>query len=66
MAHPVDRPLEDGDVRAETERDHRRVVADDPAADHDDLAGSDAGDAAEQQPSAAERLLEEVRTRLGG
>ena len=35
VAHPVDRALEDRHVRAEAERDHRGVVADDPAADHD-------------------------------
>ena len=64
MAHPVDRALEDRDVRAEAERDHRGVVADDAAADHDDAAGRDAGDAAEQQAAAAERLLEEVRAGL--
>ena len=66
MAHPVDRALEDGHVRAEPERDHCRVVADDPAADHEHPAGRDAGDAAEQEPAAAERLLEEVGTGLRG
>ena len=33
---------------------------------HDDLARRDAGDAAEQEAAAAERLLEEVRARLRG
>ena len=66
MAHAVDRALEDRHVRAEPERDHRGVVADDPAADHDDPAGRDAGDAAEQQAAPAERLLEEVGARLRG
>ena len=60
MAHAVDRALEDRDVRAEAERDHRGVVADHAAADDDDAAGRDAGHAAEQEPAAAERLLEEV------
>ena len=66
MAHPVDRALEDRHLRAEAERDDRRVVADDPAADDHDLAGSDTRHAAEQQAAAAERLLEEVRARLRG
>ena len=64
MAHPVDRALEDRHLRAEAERHDRGVVADDPAADDHDPPGSDAGHAAEQQPAAAERLLEEVRARL--
>ena len=38
VPHPVDRALDDRDVRAEPERDHGRVVADHPAADDDDLA----------------------------
>ena len=64
MAHPVDRALEDRHLGAEPERDHRGVVADDPAADDDDLPGRDARDAAEQQPTAALRPLEVVRARL--
>ena len=60
VAHAVDRALEDRHLRAEPERDDRGVVADDAAADDHDLAGGDAGHAAEQQPAAAERLLEEV------
>ena len=64
MAHPVDRALEDRDVRPEADRDHRGVVADDAAADHDDAAGCDSGHAAEQQTSSTQRLLEEVRTGL--
>ena len=44
----------------EPDGDHGRVVADDPAADHEHLARGDAGDSAEQQATAAERLLEEV------
>ena len=51
-------------LRAEAERDHGRVVADHPAADDDDLAGRDAGHAAEQQAAPAERLLQEVRAGL--
>ena len=51
-------------MRAEAERDDRRVVADDAAADDDDAAGRDARDAAEQQTAPAERLLEEVRAGL--
>ena len=66
VAHPVDRALEDRHLRAEAERDHGGVVADDPAADHDDLARRDARDAAEQEPAAALRLLEVVRARLRG
>ena len=53
-------------MRAEPERDHRGVVADHAAADHDHLPGRDACDAAEQETAAADRLLEEVRARLGG
>ena len=64
MAHPVDRALEDRDVRAEADRDDRGVVADDAAADHDDVTRRDAGHAAEQEPAPAERLLEEVRAGL--
>ena len=66
MAHPVDRALEDGHARAQAERDHGRVVADDPAADHEHPARRDSGDAAEQEAAAAERLLEEVRAGLRG
>ena len=33
VAHPVDRAVEDRHLRAEAERDHGGVVADDPAAD---------------------------------
>ena len=64
MAHPVDRPLEDRDLSAEPERDDRRVVADDPAADHDHFPRCNAWNTAEQEPAAAERLLEEVRAGL--
>ena len=64
VAHAVDRPLEDRHVRAEADRDDRRVVADDSAADHEHAAGRDAGHAAEQQAAPAERLLEEVRAGL--
>ena len=60
LAHPVDRALDDRDARAEPECDHRRVVADHPAPDDDDLARGDARHAAEQQAPAAQRLLEEV------
>ena len=66
MAQPVDRPVEDRHLRAEAERDHRGVVADDAAADHDDLARRDARDAAEQQSAATLRALEIVRTGLCG
>ena len=66
MAHPVDRALEDRHLRAETERDDRGVVADDPAADDHDPARSDPGHRAEQEPAAAERLLEEVGACLRG
>src|SRR5205814_84191 len=66
VAHPVDRSFEDRHVRAEAERDDGSVVADDPAADDEDPAGSDSGNPGEQEPTAAERLLEEVRARLRG
>ena len=58
-------PLEEGDPRAEPERDDRRVVADDSAAEDDDMAGLNARRAREQDAATAERLLEEVRRRLG-
>ena len=64
MAHAVDRPLEDRHLRAEAERDDRRVVAHDSAAEHEHAARCDAGNAAEQHAAAAERLLQEVRARL--
>ena len=64
VAHPVDRPVEDRHVRAEPDRDHRGVVADDAAADHEHAARRDARHAAEQQAAPAERLLEEVRAGL--
>ena len=66
VAHPVDRALEDRHLGAEPERDHRGVVADDAAADDDDLPRRDAGDAAEQQAAPALRPLEVVRARLRG
>src|SRR3954453_5000145 len=43
VPHPVDRALENRDPSAETERDDRRVVANDPAAQDDDVAGLDTG-----------------------
>src|SRR5215218_7713035 len=49
------------DMSTEAQRDHRRVVADDPAADDRHAAGRDAGYASEQQAAPAERLLEEIR-----
>ena len=64
MAHPVDRALEHRHLRAEADRDDRRVVADDAAAEHDNPPGRDTRHAAEQQAAPAERLLEEVRARL--
>ncbi len=64
VPHPVDRALEDRDLRAEPERDDRGVVADDPAAEHDDVTGLDAGRSGEQHAATAERLLEEVRRGL--
>ena len=65
MPHPVDRALEDGHVCAEADGDHRGVVADDSAADHQHSAGGDSGHSAEQQTTAPERLLQEVRAGLG-
>jgi len=46
--------------------DHRRVDADDAAAQHDDVARRDSRDAAEQDPASAERLLEVLGARLHG
>ena len=66
MTHSVDRALEDRHVRPEADRDHGRVVADDPATDHEHASRRDAGDTAEQKPSPAERLLQEVGACLGG
>jgi hypothetical protein len=66
VAHPVDRALEDRHVRAQPERDDRRVVADDAAADHEHAAGRHAGYPSEQEPPPAERLFEEVRAGLSG
>ncbi len=60
MAKPVDGLVEDANVRPQAERDDGGVVADDAAPDHDDGAGRDARDTAEQQPAPTERLLEEV------
>ena len=57
VAHTVDRALEDRHLRAEPERDDGGVVADDAAADDDDPSRRDTGDAAEQEPAPAERLL---------
>jgi hypothetical protein len=64
VPHAVERALEDRDVRSEADRDHGRVVADHSAADDQHASGRDPGHAAEQQPTAAERLLEEVRAGL--
>ena len=64
MPHPVDRALENRDPRAEAESDDRRVVADDPAAEDDDVAGLDTRGPREQDAPPAERLLEEVRRGL--
>ena len=66
MAHAVDRAFEDRHLRAQSEGDHRRVVADHAAADHDDLPRRHAGYAAEEQPAPADRLLQEVGARLRG
>ena len=63
-AHAVDRALEDRHLRAHAERDDGGVVADHPAADHEHARRRDAGDAAEQDPAAALRLLELIRARL--
>ena len=53
MTHAVDRALDDRHVRAQTERDDGGVVSDHPAADDDDLAGSDARHGAEEEAPAA-------------
>ena len=64
VPHPVDRALENRDLRAEPERDDRGVVADDPAAEDDDATGLYARSPREENAAAAERLLEEVRRGL--
>ena len=66
VAHAVQRPLEDGDVRAEAESDHRRVVADHSSADDHDASRCDSWDPTEQKPTPAERHLEKVRPGLSG
>ena len=65
-AHALDRALEDRHLRAHPERDHRRVVADHPAADHQHARRCDTRDTAEQDPAPALRLLEVVRACLRG
>ena len=64
VAQPVEVDVEDRDVRAEARRHLRRVRADDPAAENDDLRGLDAGHAAEQDAHAADRPLEVLRAFL--
>ena len=66
VAHPVDRSFQNRYGRTKPERDHRRVVTDDAAPDHDDAARRDAGHPGEQEAAAAERLFEEVGTCLRG
>ena len=66
MPHPVDRSFQDRHIRAQSERDHGGVVADDAAADDDDASRGDARHSTEEQPATAERLLEEVRAGLRG
>src|SRR5207244_11565044 len=61
MPHPVDRPLEHRHSGTEAERDDRRVVADDSAAEDDDMPGLDAWGSCQQDAATAEWLLEEVR-----
>ena len=64
VTHPVDRALEDRDVRAQPDRDHGGVVADDASTDDDDTPRRNSGHASQQQASAAQWLLEEVRPGL--
>ena len=64
VPHPVDRALEDRHAGAETEGDDRGVVADDAAAEDDDVAGLDARCPRQEDAAPAERLLEEVGGRL--
>jgi hypothetical protein len=61
VPHPVDRPLEDRDAGAEAEGNDRRVVADDPTSENDDVAGLDTRRPREKYAPPPERLLEEVR-----
>ena len=66
LAQAVDRAVVDVGLGAHADRDLGGVLADDAAADDHHLAGRHARHAAEQQPAAAERLLEHERARLGG
>ena len=50
MAHAVDRALEDRHVPAQAERDHRGVVADDPAADTSTFPGETPATPASRSP----------------
>ena len=52
LAQPRHRQVEHRDVGAHADRDLGRVPPDDPAAEHDDLGGVDAGHPAEQQTPA--------------
>ena len=65
VRHPVVVDLEHRHLGAETDRDARRVRADDAAAEDADVAAAGAGDAAEQDALAAALLLEGGRADLG-
>ena len=66
MAEARNRLVQDAHLRPQAECDDRRVVAHHAAAEHDDSARGHARDTAEQEASPAERLLEEVGSRLRG
>jgi hypothetical protein len=66
VAQAVDRAVVDVDGRLHPDGDERRVHPDDAAADDHHLGAGDARHAAEQDPPAAERLLEHEGAGLGG
>ena len=66
LAQAVDVAVEDEHVGLHADRDEGGVHADHAAADHEHVGGRHARHAAEQDPAAAERLLEHERARLRG
>ncbi len=65
LAQPVDRAIEHRHRGAHADRDLSRVIADDTTADHEHVGGRHAGHAAEQDATAAQRLLQHEGTGLG-
>ena len=66
LAQLVDRDVVDEDVGLHPDRDEGGVHADGAAADHHHVRRRHAGHPAEQDPAAAERLLEHEGAGLGG